>query len=100
VTQIGSAGPGDVRVRFFAAARDAAGTREVSAPPQALGTLLDALRRAHGPGFGAVLDAARVWVNGEDPVDGVATALHAGDEVAVVPPVSGGAGRASPVPIP
>jgi len=38
-----------------------------------------------------LLDAARVWVNGEDPLDGDATVLQAGDEVAVVPPVSGGA---------
>ena len=88
-------------MRFFAAARDAAGTREVSVPPQALGTLLDALRARARPRLrrGAV-DAARVWVNGEDPVDGAATTLHAGDEVAVVPPVSGGAGRASPPPTP
>ena len=79
-------------MRFFAAARDAVGTREVSAPPQPLGTLLDSLRRAHGPAFGAVLDAARVWVNGEDPVHGDATMLTPGDEVAILPPVSGGSG--------
>lgn len=80
-------------MRFFAAARDAAGTREATADAQPLGDLLDGLRARYGPGFEAVLGTARVWVNGEDPVDGDATLLSAGDEVAVLPPVSGGVGR-------
>ncbi len=80
-----------VRVRFFAAARDAAGTREVTTRPQSLGVLLESLRADHGPTFAAVLATARVWVNGEDPADGDATMLASGDEVAVLPPVSGGA---------
>ena len=56
-----------------------------------MGKLLDDLRARYGPEFGAVLGTARVWVNGEDPADGDATLLAAGDEVAVLPPVSGGA---------
>ena len=84
---------GSVRVRLFAAAREAAGTAELAVDPQPLGALLDALRRDHGRDFSSVLDTARVWVNGDDPRDGDATALTAGDEVAVLPPVSGGAAR-------
>ena len=37
-----------------------------------------------------MLDTARVWVNGDEPLAGDATTLHDGDEVAVLPPVSGG----------
>jgi len=92
VTEPGRAQPAGVRVRFFAAARDAAGTRELTVDPQPLGRLLATLRDAHGARFGAVLDSARVWVNGDEPAAGDATLLQAGDEVAVVPPVSGGLG--------
>lgn len=83
-------GSGEVRVRFFAAARESAGTAELAVDPQPLGVLLEALRRDLGRAFSAVLDTARVWVNGDEPSDGDATVLAPGDEVAVLPPVSGG----------
>ena len=90
-------GDGPVRVRFFAAARDAAGTAELGVRPQPLGDLLTALRADRGSTFAAVLDTARVWVNGDDPPDGDQTLLAAGDEVAVLPPVSGGGSERTPV---
>jgi molybdopterin converting factor small subunit len=37
-----------------------------------------------------VLAGSRVWVNGDEPAEGPATPLHDDDEVAVLPPVSGG----------
>ncbi len=49
--------------------------------------LANAVER-HGDQFAAVLATCRVWVNGEE-VD-PATALSERDEVAVLPPVSGG----------
>jgi molybdopterin converting factor small subunit len=55
-----------------------------------LAELLDEARARYGASFGAVLDNARVWVNGDEPTDGTATVLLDGDEVAVLPPVSGG----------
>ncbi len=54
--------------------------------------MLSCPRRAsrHGPSFVAVLGQCRVWLNGE-PAE-LDTAVGDGDEIAVLPPVSGGAG--------
>lgn len=52
--------------------------------------VLDAAVAALGPAFGEVLAGSRVWINGEEPMAGVATPVGPGDEVAVLPPVSGG----------
>ncbi len=57
-----------------------------------LGDLLDEARSRFGEEFTAVLAGSRVWVDGDEPADGPATVLTAGSEVAVLPPVSGGAG--------
>ena len=42
----------------------------------------------YGAGFGAVLTTCRVWVNGEEASPDML--LNEDDEVAVLPPVSGG----------
>ena len=82
-----------VTLRLFAAAREAAGKGsdeyELAATPS-VGALLAAAGSAYGPAFEAVLGTARVWVNGDEPAEGRATRLADGDEVAVLPPVSGG----------
>ena len=80
--------PRAVRLLLFASAREAAGMREVGLSAATVGELLDLARGRFGPEFSAVLDRSRVWVNGE-PVP-PETALAEGDEVAVLPPVSGG----------
>jgi MoaD family protein len=80
-----------VRVLLFARAREVAGRRADTIDATTLSELLTVARERYGPAFGEVLDASRVWVNGDDPANGLSTALAAGDEVAVLPPVSGGA---------
>ena len=82
-----------VTLLLFAAAREAAGRStdqyDLDATPS-VGAVLDAAGSAYGPAFDAVLATARVWVNGDEPAAGRATRLADGDEVAVLPPVSGG----------
>lgn len=55
-----------------------------------LGDLLTRARTAYGPEFVAVLETSRVWINGNAPEGGDSTVLVDGDEIAVLPPVSGG----------
>jgi molybdopterin synthase sulfur carrier subunit len=77
-------------LRLFAAARQAAGTGRVEMSGPTVGAVLEQARVAYGPQFSAVLATCRVWCNGE-PAD-LTTPLRDGDEVAALPPVSGGAG--------
>lgn len=76
-------------LRLFASAREAAGTGRDDLPGSTVGDVLDAARARYGTPFSEVLERCRVWRNGEpcDPGEPVTDA----DEVAVLPPVSGGA---------
>ena len=76
------------RLRLFADLREIAGTGSVDLPGTTVGEVLEQAVTRFGPGFEAGLRAARVWVNG-DQADGH-TVVGAGDEVALIPPVSGG----------
>ena len=78
------------RLRLFARAREAAGRTADDIPAASLGELLDQACAAYGKEFAAVLATAAVWINGEEPAAGRDTALDPDDEVAVLPPVSGG----------
>jgi MoaD family protein len=75
---------------LFAQAREAAGRAEDAFEADRLGELLAAAGSVYGEPFRTVLASARVWVNGDEPEHGDDTELHDGDEVAVIPPVSGG----------
>ncbi len=77
------------RLRLFANLREAAGTSQAEFPGETVAEVLDAATAAYGPEFARNLTIAQVWVNGDpaEPGDAVTEA----DELALIPPVSGGA---------
>ncbi len=75
-------------MRLFASAREAAGTGTDDFDGTTVRDVLAAAERKYGPRFSAVLPTCRVWVNGEDV--GADAPLVPSDEVAILPPVSGG----------
>jgi molybdopterin synthase catalytic subunit len=83
-----------VNVLYFAAAREAAGlSREaLSPPPATVAELRKALAAAH-PALARILPRCRIAVDQAFATD--ETALRDGAEVALVPPVAGGAPAAS-----
>jgi sulfur-carrier protein len=75
-------------LRLFASAREAAGRGRDDIDGATVGDVLEVAAARYGDRFSALLPTCRIWVNGE-PAD-AATAVDATDEVAVLPPVSGG----------
>jgi sulfur-carrier protein len=76
------------RLRLFASLREAAGTGSVEVPGATVGEVLANATMRFGPAFTRALATAQTWVNGERA--GPATTVLADDEVALIPPVSGG----------
>jgi molybdopterin converting factor small subunit len=75
-------------LRLFGPAREAAGVVQTEVYGDSVGEVLDAAEAIFGDLFGRVVRCSRIWRNGEavergDPVEN-------GDELAVLPPVSGG----------
>jgi MoaD family protein len=77
-----------ITLRLFAQARESAGTNRVDLDGGTVGDVLDEAVHRFGKPFADVLDGSKVWLNG-DPAER-ADAVSSGDEVAVLPPVSGG----------
>ena len=73
---------------MFASAREAAGTGSDVIDGTTVGDVLDQAVTRYGSGFGHVLTTCRIWLNGE--AAGRDAQVGARDEVAVLPPVSGG----------
>jgi sulfur-carrier protein len=75
-------------LRLFAAAREAAGTGRVDLDGATVGAILAEAERRFGVPFREVLGTSRVWLNGEPATTD--QPVRTTDEVAVLPPVSGG----------
>lgn len=77
-----------VTVRLFAALRELAGSARVEADGDTVGDVVGALSQRFGERFASVAGAGSVVVDGER-ADG-SMPLAEGQEVALLPPVSGG----------
>ncbi|MGZ5292341.1 MAG: MoaD/ThiS family protein [Actinomycetota bacterium] len=77
-----------VTVRLFAALRDLAGSSEVEAEGETVADLVEVLGARFGQRFEQIARVGSVVVDGERARP--ETALRGGEEVALLPPVSGG----------
>ncbi len=75
-------------IRLFASARQAAGTGRDVLPGTTVAEVLATTIERYGPTFAAVLPTCRIWVNGDEASPD--TPVGDGDELAILPPVSGG----------
>jgi molybdopterin converting factor small subunit len=76
------------RLLLLGPAREAAGVGREDVGEQTVGDVLAAARARHGAEFERILDSSRVWLNGDEAE--LTQPVGPDDEVAVVPPVSGG----------
>lgn len=79
-----------VRVRLFAALREAAGTAEEQLEPGPLADLLEQLCRRHGEVFRSRLAISTVLLDGSAYPHDAQAQVADGAELALLPPVSGG----------
>ena len=77
-----------VNVRLFAALRELAGTGRTEAEGRTAGDVAEALGAAYGERFASIAAVSTFVVNGERAQRD--TPVAEGDEVAILPPVSGG----------
>jgi MoaD family protein len=77
-----------VKVRLFAALRELASASHVEAEGRTAGEVVDALSARYGERFGQIAAVGSLVVNGDRATR--STVLADGDELAVLPPVSGG----------
>ena len=84
------------RLRLFAGLRDVAGTSSIEIDEPTVARVIESASTRFGPAFSAAAERARVWVNGDEAEDGQTVGPN--DEVALIPPVSGGAGPMTELP--
>ncbi|MEJ3404276.1 MoaD/ThiS family protein [Rathayibacter sp. YIM 133350] len=79
------------RVRYFAAAAEAAATEQETVPAASVGELVATMTAAHGSEFERVLGRSSLLVNGRrTAVDAGDVPLEKDDSVDVLPPFAGG----------
>lgn len=76
------------KLRLFASIREVAGTGRTEVAGDTVADVLAAATEEFGDGFAQILATCRVWVNGEPALE--SDAVTATDEIALLPPVSGG----------
>jgi molybdopterin converting factor small subunit len=76
------------RLLLLGPAREAAGTRHDEVDADTLGAALDEAAARYGVAFQAILEVSQVWLNGAPGERSDAVGRY--DEIAVLPPVSGG----------
>lgn len=76
------------RLRLVAAAREAAGTGDDVVSGSTVAEVLAEAERRYGQTFADIVRSSKVWLNGEEC--DMSSPVTDADEVAVLPPVSGG----------
>lgn len=76
------------RLRLFAGAREAAGTGDDVVSGSTVAEVLAEAERRYGQTFADIVRSSKVWLNGEEC--DMSSPVTDTDEVAVLPPVSGG----------
>jgi molybdopterin converting factor small subunit len=76
------------KLRMFANLREIAGTGRAEFPGDTVAGVIDAASETFGPEFARGIETSRVWLNGEEAQPG--DRVGDGDEVILLPPVSGG----------
>ena len=76
-------------LRLFASIREIAGVNQIDFDAQTVGEVVGLAVERFGPDFASILPACRIWVNGNPAKED--DKVFDSDEVAILPPVSGGA---------
>ena len=78
-----------VTLRLFASIREIAGVNQIDFDAETVGEVVALAVEKFGPDFASILPACRIWVNGNPAKED--DKVFDSDEVAILPPVSGGA---------
>lgn len=76
------------RLRLFGPAREAAGTSSLTLKGQNVSEVISAAEAKFGESFSRIVATSNIWLNGETTEPDAQ--VNDDDEVAVIPPVSGG----------